>query len=172
MPAPADLLNHPVEPAPSGTPVTVPLLRDLTTNQKGAIAETAIAHAAVRAGIAVLTPLVEARYDLVFDLGSRFVRVQCKWARHVDDVVIVSCRTSRRGPNGFLHGGYTADEVDAFAAFSFELNRCFFLPVDRVDGRHYVELRLAPTRNRQRRGVNWADDYDFERLDWAALTGP
>jgi hypothetical protein len=35
-----------------------------------------------------------------------------------------------------------------------------------------VSLRLRPPRNNQQLGVNWADDYDFERVDWAALRGP
>jgi PD-(D/E)XK endonuclease len=39
----------------------------LSTNQKGAIAETAITHAAVKLGIAVYRPVAEGgRFDLIF----------------------------------------------------------------------------------------------------------
>ena len=51
---------------------------ELTTNQKGAIAEEAIAAEAVKLGITVCRPNLDARYDLIFDLGSRLLRVQCK----------------------------------------------------------------------------------------------
>jgi hypothetical protein len=37
----------------------------LTTDQKGAIAETAIIHAAVKLGIPVARPVLPVRYDLI-----------------------------------------------------------------------------------------------------------
>jgi hypothetical protein len=52
----------------------------LTTDQKGAIAEAPIALAAIELGIGVSRPLGDERYDLIFDLRARFLRVQCKWA--------------------------------------------------------------------------------------------
>ncbi len=53
----------------------------MTTDQKGAIAEAAVALAAMKLGVDVYRPLAEGgRYDLILDVGSRFSRVQCKWA--------------------------------------------------------------------------------------------
>ena len=53
----------------------------LTPDQKGAIAESSIAAAAIKLGIGVLEPLSDGRrYDLIFDVGSQLLRVQCKWA--------------------------------------------------------------------------------------------
>ena len=53
---------------------------ELTTDQKGAIAELAIAHAAAVLGVGVFKPLTDGeRYDLIFDLRPRLLRVQCKW---------------------------------------------------------------------------------------------
>jgi hypothetical protein len=51
----------------------------LTPNQKGAIAEAVIAAEAAKAGVLVLRPILDARYDLVFDTGNTLWRVQCKW---------------------------------------------------------------------------------------------
>jgi hypothetical protein len=144
----------------------------LTTDQKGVVAETAIAHAAAKLGIPVFRPLAPQRYDFVFDFGTRFVRVQCKWAVHMGAVVLVRCRRCRRGRDGLIHAGYSPDEIDAFAAYCAELERCFYLPVDLVRGRKAIHLRLAAARNNQRTGVNWADDFDFDRLHWDRLKGP
>ena len=73
----------------------------ITTDQKGAIAETAIAHRAVRRGIGVSRPVNEGeRYDLIFDLRPRLIRVQCKWASLDGDVISVRCllvQADRRG---------------------------------------------------------------------------
>jgi hypothetical protein len=75
----------------------------LTFNDKGAIAETATAAEAVRLGIFVLRPVVDGRrYDLVFDMGARLLRIQCKWARLRDDVVQTSLRTNRTTPAGYV----------------------------------------------------------------------
>jgi hypothetical protein len=50
----------------------------LTTNQKGAIAEMAVANAAVRHGLGVWLPLADEPCDLVLDLRPQLLRVQCK----------------------------------------------------------------------------------------------
>ena len=52
----------------------------LTSNDKGNIAEAAIALEAIKLGIDVLKPVAEhGRYDLAFDLGHRILRVPCTW---------------------------------------------------------------------------------------------
>jgi hypothetical protein len=56
---------------------------------------------------------------------------------------------------------YTPDEIDAFAAYCRELDRCFFIPIEAFPDTTQIMLRLSPTRNNQRRGINWADDFDF-----------
>ncbi len=72
------------------------MLLELTTNQKGLVAETAIIHEAVKLGICVSQPLNDERYDLILDLPIGLVRVQCKWARRIGDVVRVRCYSCRR----------------------------------------------------------------------------
>jgi hypothetical protein len=134
----------------------------LTTDQKGAIAEMGIAWHAYKLGVDVYRPVAEGgRCDLIFDDGDRLWRVQCKWASRYGDVLIVRCYSARRAREGFRRRLYTADEIDAFAAYSAQLDRCFFLPLERFRGRANIQLRLAPSRNNQRVGINWADEFDF-----------
>jgi hypothetical protein len=46
----------------------------LSTNQKGAIAETAILHEATKCGIVVYRPAVEgARADMIFEIGPSYL---------------------------------------------------------------------------------------------------
>ena len=56
------------------------VLSVLTTSQKGAIAEAAVAKAAIELGIGVYRPYGDERADFIFDLRPQLVRVQCKWA--------------------------------------------------------------------------------------------
>jgi hypothetical protein len=135
----------------------------LTTDQKGAAAETAIIHAATKLGIEVYQPVHEGgRYDLIFGLGSRLIRVQCKWASPNGDVLVVRCYSCRRAREGMRKRPYTPDEVDAIAAYSIDVDRCYFLPLSDIYRQTAIQLRLGPTANNQRLGINWATDYEFE----------
>jgi hypothetical protein len=133
----------------------------LSTDQKGALAELAIARAAAQLGIGVWSSYTAERYDLIFDLRPRLIRVQCKWACHHGDVLVVPCYSNRRNREGLLRRRYSADEIDAFAAYCSELDRCYFLPLERFVGRAAIQLRLMPTKNNQQAGINWASDFEF-----------
>ena len=133
-----------------------------TTDEKGAIAELAVALEAARLGIEVYRPMQEGgRYDMIFNLHSRLVRVQCKWASRQGDVLIVRCYSCRRAREGMRKRPYTPDEIDVIAAYSMDLDRCYFLPLDEIYRKAGIQLRLAPAANNQRLKVNWAADYEF-----------
>src|ERR1700716_2559460 len=76
----------------------------LDSNVKGAIAEQAIILAAVKLGVPVGKPVSEhGRADLVFDIGGRLWRVQCKWGRLSRTGDVVSAHVSTRScvPHGY-----------------------------------------------------------------------
>jgi PD-(D/E)XK endonuclease len=148
------------------------LLAVLTTNQKGVVAETAIVHQAVRHGIGVWLPVSShERYDLIFDADGRLSRVQCKTAVRVGDVLVVRLYSTRRCATGLLKRAYSADEIDAFAAFSPDTGKCYYLEMSEFAGHTELSLRLHRTRNNQAQGVRWARDYEF-RATLGALLGP
>jgi hypothetical protein len=139
--------------------------RKLSTDQKGAIAESAIVHAAIKLGIGVYMPFSDGeRCDLILDLGHSLARLQCKWAPLQGNVVLVRAYSSRRTAEGLRRRRYTAMQIDAIAAYCPDLDRCYYLPGERVVGRSEVVLRIAPSRNNQARRINWAEDFAFERL--------
>jgi PD-(D/E)XK nuclease superfamily protein len=134
----------------------------LTTDQKGAIAETAIAHEAVKLGFDVYKPINEGtRYDLILDIDWRLIRVQCKWASRHGDVLVVRAYSCRRTAHGLLRRAYTAQEIDAFAAYCAERDRCYLLPIECFPQQRQIQVRLGPTKNNHQLGVDWARDYEF-----------
>jgi PD-(D/E)XK endonuclease len=133
----------------------------LTTNQKGAVAEAAITLEAVKLGIGVYAPCGAERCDLIFDLRPRLVRVQCKSATTRNDVIVIPLFSSRRAAEGLRRTAYSAQEVDAFAAYSPETARCYFCEFAEVGHLLYVNLRLNPAKNNQLTGIRWARDYEF-----------
>jgi hypothetical protein len=94
----------------------------LTTNQKGAVAETALAEAALAYGYDVYRPMFAGgRYDLIFDAGERLLRIQCKWAPLSGDVVIIRSYSSRRNADGLLRRPYVKGEFDVLGALGVRL---------------------------------------------------
>ena len=129
---------------------------------KGAVAEAVIAAEAAKAGIGVLRPLVEGlRYDLVFDVCGHLLRVQCKSARARNRVVVIPTRSSRHTPAGYVRARYTSSEIDAIAAYCPDLNSCYFLPIQEIDGLSAVHLRLSPAANNQQAAIRYAAQFEF-----------
>ena len=132
------------------------------TNIKGSVAELRIAAAATELGIPVLQPMTEhGRYDLVFEIGGRLLRIQCKWARVESDVVVVRLCNYRITTRGRKRTKYLAGEIDGVAAYCGDLDRVYLLPPELVVGRSQLHLRLGPPRNSQRAALHWATEYEL-----------
>jgi len=143
----------------------------LTTNQKGAVAEAAVAKEAIARGIGVYKPFGDERSDFIFDLRPALVRVQCKWASCDGDVIYARLYSTRRARAGLVRSLYTLGEVDFFALYCSETDRCYLLDAGAFVGQVQVLLRLNDTRNNQALGVKWASDFELAaKLD--ELQGP
>ena len=135
----------------------------LTSNEKGAIAEAHVTAEAIRLGFVVLRPSTEGRrYDIVVDTGARLWRVQCKWARLEEGVIKAQVGTCYHSPTrGYVRTRYRAREVDALALYCAPLSACLLVPIEDVDGRTTLHLRVEPPLNGQLAGVSWASQYEF-----------
>ena len=134
----------------------------LTSDQKGAIAETAVFHEAAKLGIDVYRPINDGtRCDFILDIHGDLVRVQCKWATRKGNVIAVRCYSSRRSADGFVRRAYTEAEIDALVAYCPELERCYFLPLREFTAQLQIQLRMGPTKNGQQLGVHWAEEYEL-----------
>lgn len=121
----------------------------------GASAEAAVAAALVASGWSIYLPAFGAhgRVDLVMSDGFRFFGVQCKAGRVMGDVILFrTCSNTANSPKEY------GPEVDYFGVYASSLGQTFLVPAATVPSRECT-LRLTATRNRQSRGVRWADDY-------------
>lgn len=140
-------------------------MRDWSNNQKGAVAELEVQLAARRAGVGVYLPSVEhMRADMLFEIADGLYRVQVKWGRlaHAGDALLVRLGGNRCTSRGYVRTTYSRGEIDLFAVYSGELDRCFLLPSSLCVGRTAVHLRLTPPRNNQRACINLAENFAFE----------
>lgn len=116
--------------------------------------------ALVRRKFDVLVPFGEGQpYDLVAHLsGTAFLRVQCKTAWPVGGCLVFNSRTTDHGRGPQSYSGH----ADIFGVYFPPRRAVYLVPLDAVaesEGR----LRLMPTRNNQKRGIRFADDYEIGR---------
>ena len=137
--------------------------RALTTDQKGNVAEAFVAAHAIRHGIEVYRPAGEGgRFDMLFGFADgRIERVQVKSAPLKDGAVVIRAYSCRRTAQGTTARTYTAEEIDALAAYCPDLGAVYYLPASMVAGRRMVHLRVDPPRNGQRGALNWAAAYEL-----------
>jgi PD-(D/E)XK endonuclease len=129
------------------------------TAGRGNAAEAAVLSALVSRGLGVSIPYGDGHpYDLVVDVGSAFLRVQCKRAWPVKGCVVFNSRSTDHGRGPRSYRGL----ADIFGVYFPPTEAVYLVPIDAVadfEGR----LRLEPARNNQKRRVRFAVDYAVDR---------
>jgi hypothetical protein len=133
-----------------------------TLKTKGDLAELKVAADLVERGYGIAIPFGEdCDFDLILIRIGKLERVQVKYARSDGRVISVKCY-SRSLTNGKIRRTkrYTSQTIDWLAVYDRTSNRCFYLPArDLGTGRSQLHLRLTPTRNNQKLGIRFAEDY-------------
>lgn len=167
----AQLVEHsPCKRAAAGSSPAAgfqPLPPPRTPKEQGERSERRVIAALLDAGYEVLiAPYGEnRRYDLVLDLGERFVRVQVKTAHLTRDCsAIVAATASFAGLGAARHRVSYRGQIDVFAIYSPHTDRVYLVPVEECPGT-VVRLRLKPTRNGQAAGIRLASRYELRRPD-------
>jgi hypothetical protein len=126
----------------------------------GQRSEAAVLASFVKLGLRVLTPFgTNHRYDFVLDLGSRFVRVQCKTGRLRGGAIKFSARSIRSNRRGNYCRPYL-EEIDLFAIYCPDTEAVYALPVEEATS-SVGTLRVDPPANGQARGIRWAADFQL-----------
>ena len=114
----------------------------------------------VRRGYRVLLPFgVNQRYDLVIDLGDRFLRAQCKTGRLRRGAVKFNAQSIRSSVTGTYRRGYEG-EIELFLVHCPDTEAIYAVPVEDAT-RSQGSLRVVPAANGQSKGVRWARDYEL-----------
>jgi hypothetical protein len=118
------------------------------------------------AGYSLLIPFGEnTRYDLVVDGGDSMWRVQCKTGRLRNGGItfaVTSCYGHLRNPTTArrtYHG-----EVDYFAVYCPETAGVYLVPIGDLPTSTSARLRVEPPRNRQRKRIRYARDYQIATI--------
>lgn len=137
-------------------------MEKIDTKQIGNITELEIMAYITKLGYQVSIPYGDrARYDQIWDINNKLLRVQVKTA-HLDDncnTLSINCHTTNRAEGRTKNRRYTKDEIDCIATY-FN-NRCYCIPIESVPSRS-IKLRINPTSNNQQNGIHLLNDYLVE----------
>ena len=126
--------------------------------ETGQRTEAVVLGELVRRGYRVLTPFgTNHRYDLVIDLGDRFLRAQCKTGRLRNGTILFQARSIRSNTRRAYWRSYEG-QIDLFFVYCPETKRIYAVPVEETTT-SVGALRVAPTANGQAKGIRWARDY-------------
>ena len=141
-------------------------MRNVSTHpvDVGQRSEAAILAAFVERGFEVLLPWgTNHRYDMVLDLGDRFVRVQCKTGRLRNGTIEFRPQSVRSNTRGTRVRSYIG-EVEYFAVYCGSTRSVYVVPCDDTT-RGHTTLRLTPAANNQSKRIRWAADYELASFD-------
>ena len=122
-----------------------------------------ILAAFVERGFEVLLPWgTNHRYDMVLEVGDRFLRIQCKTGRLKFGTVEFSARSVRSNTATTLMRTYVG-EIDYFAVYCPANRGVYVVPCDEST-RSNVVLRVEPATNNQNKRIRWATNYELARF--------
>ena len=139
-------------------------LEQLNTNFIGEITERQVATEILKMGYLVSKPLVQSsKYDFILDVNHKLYKIQVKTSSPDKENTYISFTTSISHTNTkrTINLSYSEEDVDFFA--TIYNNECYLVPYS-ICGKRTQRLRLAPTRNRQTKGILFAKDFRLEKI--------
>jgi PD-(D/E)XK nuclease superfamily protein len=100
------------------------------------------------------------RYDVVINVGGRFLRAQCKTGRLRDGVIRFNTVSTRINTVRTFITPYGADQIDLFLIYCSETDRVYALDVGEAASGHGA-LRVDPAANGQAKRIRWAADHEL-----------
>lgn len=121
----------------------------------GITTELEVQVAASKLGAIVSIPYGDcARYDHIWDIDGRLLRVQIKTSTMLDD------ESGFKFPGKNTSGKYDASQIDGIATMYD--GKCYFVPID--DCSNEIKLRFTMPENAQVDQIKFAHDFELQRI--------
>jgi hypothetical protein len=115
---------------------------------------------ALELGFLPSRPLFDTRYDLIIDDLKSLIRVQIKYAdgksTNSEGVVVVKLEYIDRQKKAFT---YQNNDLDALIVYIPKIDKLCYLPKKLFVGKRKLNIRIAKSKNNQKKGVIAAKDY-------------
>lgn len=136
----------------------------LNTVSIGDIGESVAIMKFIKNEFTVSKPLSNnSRYDLIVERNNILYKVQVKTTQNIKDEVKMdfALKTTNYSKGKWKSTGYTSNEIDLFFLYCIENDWCGLYIVNE-DIPKNITVRLKPPKNNQIKGVNLAENLEFE----------
>lgn len=134
----------------------------MNTKQLGTIGELKAQYDFMKAGFDVSIPIGDyCAYDLIIVKDSKIFKVQVKSCEKIIDGKMKFDLTSR---NYYIDKKYDTQDCDYFYFYCLENEQSYLYKNTENNNSRAVYIRIEPTKNNQTKGINFAKDFNFNKV--------
>lgn len=103
------------------------------------------------------------RYDMIAEFDGKFNRIQVKTSNEEENGAI--CCWARSSTNHTTNKRLSSyeGEVDYFVFVNQTYDLIALVPIEDLEGKKSIRLRLIPPANGQTKGIRYFEDYSFDK---------
>ena len=103
------------------------------------------------------------RYDMIAEFDGKFNRIQVKTSNEEENGAI--CCWARSSTNHTTNKRLSSyeGEVDYFVFVNQTYDLIALVPIEDLEGKKSIRLRLTPPANGQTKGIRYFEDYSFDK---------
>lgn len=130
----------------------------LHAKTKGTAGEMAVAKNLMLNGYGVFYELGDnSKIDLIAEKDGKLTKIQVKSYTSIREEY-VDVRGTKSGPN--YRFKYSTSDIDIFAIYILDLDKILYIPSDFLNNQSMITIRLKPSKNRQKKGVHFFDEFE------------
>lgn len=134
----------------------------MNTKQLGTIGELKAQYDFMKAGFDVSIPIGDyCAYDLIIVKDSKILKIQVKSCEKIINGKMKFDLTSR---NYYIDKKYDTQDCDYFYFYCLENEQSYLYKNEKDNNSCAVYIRVEPTKNNQTKGINFAEDFNFNKV--------
>lgn len=136
----------------------------MNSKTKGQLSEARVLYEFQKYNIPVCLPWGDnERYDMVAEFDGKFNRIQVKTANEEENGAICCwARSSTNHTTNKIMSSYEG-EIDYFVFVNQTRDWLALVPIEDLEGKKSMRLRIIPPANGQTKGIRYFEDYSFAK---------
>lgn len=137
----------------------------MNNKTKGELSEARALYEFQKYNIPVCLPWGDnQRYDMIAEFNNKFNRIQVKTSNEEENGSIKCyCRSSQNHTTNKKCDTYQ-NEVDYFVFYNQVYDKIAIVPIEEIGDKKVISLRIIETKNGQKKGIRFFDDYSFDKM--------
>ena len=116
-------------------------------------------------GISIYLPFNSSnRVDLIAEFNNKLNKIQIKTSEKAKDGTIIFKTCSEQSTRTKGEYKYLESDIDYFAFYNIEKDICLLMSFKDCTARRAIQFRYEKPKNNQVKGINFIEDYSFEKI--------